>query len=513
MRLSARWLDGLTLAGFILVAFVLFIWRSDALPLQYWDESRIANNALEAAMAGHWLVPTDHGWVDRWETKPPLLPWAMAAFMKAGFAPLWAVRAPSIVAALATLGLVWGALRIDLKDRLAGAVAVALVLSANVFVGLHGARTGDYEVPESALILAYVLCLWKAADDPARPGWLFAAGGCIVAAAMIKGVAGLIPLPGCAVFMLADRRRFAALAGDWRTWLAGAATIGLIAGYYLSREAYDPGYLKAVFANELGSRLLAVNEGHGEGPFFYLGVLFRGFLPGLLLLPLAAVSVFHGEARRRDLALISLAGGGCLILVLSIAQTKLFHYVIPAIPLLAVAAAIGVADAARRLAAHPARARIVLGGVAVLCAAGLARTILLSLTFYSPMPFRMRDGAFLAALHKAGERAPVTVVDDELWLLPYGGPPGRRYSQIIDFYATLYRADWPIGQAQIGWRLATPSSAITCSPAALAWLRGAYDFSLARRGDGCVLLRLRAPRNSASPTPSSSPNGGPVRSS
>jgi 4-amino-4-deoxy-L-arabinose transferase-like glycosyltransferase len=496
-------IDLITVAGFLLVAFVLLIYRSDALPLQIWDESRIANNALEAAMDGHWLVPTDHGYIDHWNTKPPLLPWLMAAGMRVGLPALWAVRLPSIAAAVITGGLIWAALRIALKDRLAAAIGLSLLFGSILYVGLHGSRNGDYESLESLFILGYVLSFWAASDVPARTNWLFAAAACIVGAVMTKGVAGLLPLPGCAVFLLADRRRFLSLLGDWRAWFCALGAIAAILGYYLSREAYDPGYLKAVYASELGGRFAAVSEEHFEGPLFYIGELAKGFLPGAMLLPFVAVSIFRGERRRRDLALLCVAGCVSLLAVLTAASTKLFHYVIPAVPLLCLAAAIGVSDTLRILAtSHPARGRRLAIGVGALCATGLGMTIFLSQALFARSFPEIQDGAYLADLHRAGERAPVTVVDERLLALPGGGPPGRRYSQIIDFYARLYRADWPIAQSQEGWPLATPSLAITCTSTVFAWLGASHDLRVVRRGDGCVLVRLAAPRGRPAPTPS-----------
>ena len=57
--------------------------RYDAVPLQLWDESRNANNALELALSARglsgWRAPTFGGAPDHWNTKPPLLIWLMAA--------------------------------------------------------------------------------------------------------------------------------------------------------------------------------------------------------------------------------------------------------------------------------------------------------------------------------------------------------------------------------------------------------------------------------------------------
>ena len=164
--------DFVAVGGLLLLIFTLLIFRSDALPMQLWDESRNASNALEAALDGHWLAPTYHGAVDHWNTKPPLLTWLIAALMKTGVAPLWALRLPNIAAAVATCGLVWGTLRFSLRDRVAAAIGGVLLVTSTLYVGPHATRTGDFDGLESLFVLGYVLCFWAGFKDPARPNWL-----------------------------------------------------------------------------------------------------------------------------------------------------------------------------------------------------------------------------------------------------------------------------------------------------------------------------------------------------
>ena len=102
-----RW-DALCLGALLLLWFSLLVLHYSSLPLQTWDEARNANNALEIARSGHWLVPSYEGIPDHWNTKPPLMIWQMSALMRLGLPPLLAVRLPTMLAALATVGAVWG---------------------------------------------------------------------------------------------------------------------------------------------------------------------------------------------------------------------------------------------------------------------------------------------------------------------------------------------------------------------------------------------------------------------
>lgn len=505
--------DGFALAGLGLLLFVLLVYRSNILPLMYWDESRIANNALEAARDGHWLAPYYHGAVDHWNTKPPLLVWAMAGLLKVGLPPLWAVRLPNILAAATTCGLAWSTLRFGLKDALAAIVCGALILCSSLYVGFHGTRTGDFDGLETLFVLGYVLSFWAAFADPPRPSWLIAAAACIFAAVLTKGVAGAIPLPGCALLLLSDRARFVALIKDKRTWICGFAAVALCIGYYLSRETYDPGYVRAVLFNELGGRFLAVSDGHSGGPLFYLEALFHGFEPGLVLLPLAALPLFGAHRPRRDLTLVTLVSGMVALMVLSWSKTKLFWYETPTIPLFSVAAAIGVSDALHYFATRdPARGRRAAVVLVILCVAGGAGTVWAEYACYANrqwtdgLPSQTRDGTFLAYLHGKGVTAPVTVVDDRFFKgTEFGGaPPDRYYNQVVDFYARFYRGQWRIDQLAPGGTLRPASMAMACSPAALAWITGRYSLAIVSRGHGCVLGRVGAelpPSGAGAPTP------------
>ncbi|HEY2177281.1 MAG TPA: glycosyltransferase family 39 protein [Caulobacteraceae bacterium] len=487
--------DLIAVVGFLLLC-ALLIYESDVLPLQYWDESRNANNALGAAMDGRWLAPVYFGFVDHWNTKPPLLIWMMAGFLKAGLPALWAIRLPSILAALATCGLVWAALRLSLKDPIAAAIGNGLLLTSALYVGVHGVLTGDYDGLESLFIVGYVLSFWRVADNPVRPNWLFAAALCIAGAVLTKGIAGTLPLPGCAIILVSDFRRLRALVGDWRTWACGLFVVLLPLGYYLSREAYDPGYLTAVVNGELGGRFLTANEGHVEAPQFYIVALSQGFGAGLLLSPLAFAPLLGAYGRRRDLVVLCLASCVALLVVLTLSRTKLFQYAIPVVPLLAIAVAIGVSDVSRLLAKIDAsqsrRTRlspILLCGTALLCAEAAVKTAHPHSLLRALDSYKERDGAFLARLHQMGVRSPVTVVEEGFWPFP-SGPPGRRSSQIIDFYATLYRAEWTIGQSKMGQTLPTGSLAATCSSKVSAWLRTTYNTTTVDNYDGCMLDRL-----------------------
>jgi len=346
-----RW-DALCLGALLLLWFSLLVLHYSSLPLQTWDEARNANNALEIARSGHWLVPSYEGIPDHWNTKPPLMIWQMSALMRLGLPPLLAVRLPTMLAALATVGAVWGVCRYALRDRAAAAIAGFLLLSSLYYTNIHVARTGDYDVPLSFVTLCYVLAFWVSVErrDTIRISWFAISAGGLVLAVMTKGIAGGFALPGLFVFSLVSGR-LVLLLNNIRVWLLAIVALTLCLGYYGSREAYDPGYLQAIWDNELSSFQKTL-EGHAEGLLYYIRYLLNSFEPGVLFMSLAVLPVLGSDDRRRSMAVLCLSCAATLLAVITAAQTKLYWYLTPSIPFLAIAAGLGVSDGLRWIKAR-----------------------------------------------------------------------------------------------------------------------------------------------------------------
>lgn len=343
----APWVvDVLCIGAVVIAALFALLWNYQGLPLQYWDESRNANNALEMARGSGWLVPTYAGVADHWNTKPPLLIWLMAGLMKLDLPPLLAVRLPSAVAAAATLIMVWAAVRYGLRDKLAALIAVALLLSSRGYTGIHGAHTGDYDTLLALFTTGYVLSVWQALTHQGqrKTAWMFSAGICLVLAVMTKGPAGTFGLIGLFLFVLLTTQLLGILK-DWRWWLTALGACSISATYYLTRETYDPGYLHSVWMNELGGRYSETNEAHYQGAWFYLRELCKQFVPGCLFLLLLKFPLSGADIARKRLTQITFFSAVGMLILLSSAQTQLYWYLIPVLPLLAIAAAIALVDA------------------------------------------------------------------------------------------------------------------------------------------------------------------------
>lgn len=306
-----------------------------------------------------WSLVTTYGFEpDLWNTKPPLLIWLMTGSM-ALFGPSeWAIRLPSAIAAMATLLILILFVRRMTGSLATGLTAGTFLLLSPGFFGEGGARTGDYDALLLFFTTAYLQLLFLAVHDRRPRLTAFLLSGLMIGgAAMTKTAAGLIPGAGVAAYLLLTRRwpRLFENAGGYALMAVAAAAPLLL--FYAAREAASPGYLSAVVHNDLFGRFGDRVTGGPTSPWLYARELASGWFfagPFLLAAPLA---LRYLRGKSRALMLYSLCTAGMTILVYSAASTRLLHYVLPAFPALAAAAALALRCLAHKFVAAPLRSR------------------------------------------------------------------------------------------------------------------------------------------------------------
>jgi 4-amino-4-deoxy-L-arabinose transferase-like glycosyltransferase len=497
----------------VLIALAVLFFRNSAVPLQVWDESRNANNAMEMSRNGHLLVTYFQGAPDHWNTKPPLLIWAMDLFLHLDLPPLLAVRMPSILAATVTVLLVFFFCRNWLADRFAGLIAGLALLSAPLFVGWHAGRTGDFDSFVTLFTLVYALAFWRYLEEQgrARTQWIAVAGLAVALSVLTKGVGGLLALPGLFLYAL-FRGKVVKLLLDWRLWLTLLGIAVICGGYYDLRDHFDPGYLQAVWRNEFTGRYMSVNESHQGGLLYYFWTLAFKFEPGFILLPLAVIPFFQSDRRRRSAVLLCLVMAGALFAVLTKSQTKLFWYIIPVTPFLALAVGIGLSDAVAWLRVREKTLPVLLGpraayaAIAVVFGAGI-----LGAVYYYQIGVERkladiyeggRYGPLLEQIRQRGLARHLLIVDYGEQTSMVGDISGQfdNYNPSPYFYAL---AEAPRGmQVDIqppGTALTPGSWVLTCDPRSYAWLANHYQISVALQPNRwCEAGRAMGPKSGPS---------------
>lgn len=330
------------LLWFALVLFALMFGLGRP-PFQIWDEGRILINTLEMAQSGQWMATTFEGKPEFWNTKPLLLHWLQWASASLFGWNEWGLRLPSAASALGVVLLILGISKGILGSYRYGFAAGLVLIVLPGYVGLHASRTADYDALLSLGTTGAFLSLWLAAERDSRYlllTWFF-----LTLAVLTKGIAGLLIAPGLACIALLRFRAIPWLQTRW-FWLGFVFFVFVILAYYLGRDSLQPGYLEAVWNNELGGRFAQTNEGHDHPWYYYLGVLVRhvGFGGGFLLLFGVVLAVKAESDRVRLAARDALIAALFLGVVLSSSQSKLDWYLVPMHPLLALAAGLGWAD-------------------------------------------------------------------------------------------------------------------------------------------------------------------------
>jgi 4-amino-4-deoxy-L-arabinose transferase-like glycosyltransferase len=443
---SWKGLDGphaaLCVSGCVIAACALFlVAHLSSYPIELWDESRSAVNAIEMYQSGTSLVTTYEFHPDLWNTKPPLLIWLMAWSMRLFGPSEWALRLPSAAAAVATLAVVMGFTWRLTRSIPTTVLACMLLFASPGFFGYHAAATGDYDALLCFFTTAYVCLLFFILHRRRPKPWRILIAGALVAAAVLtKGVAGLLPGVGIAVYLVATRRWSRPFLSPWYL-VSGIAVVLVAVSFFGLRELAGRGYLAAVMSNDLGGRYFRTIGKHSGALWYYV---FRagGFKfsagPLVFLAPFGLIVASRSRVRLGLLYSLCIVVG--LLITLSLGATKLPWYLIPAYPFQAISLAIAtqlfIRKAAKEARWSSLRVRAIQIGVLVL-AFFLAlswRVIIFQHDYHRDEPQAKYDALF-ESLSRQGIHD-VTIVDAGV-----SNTEGLvNYSPQLRFYALLWSA-------------------------------------------------------------------------
>jgi len=325
--------ENLAAVVLVIIIAVPFFLHLDKLPVRIWDEARLAMNAYEMNMNGNFLVTRFEGNPDMWNTKPPLVIWLQVFCIRIfGFTEM-SLRLPVAMAGFLTCVLLICFSKKYWNNYLPGIVASLVLVTANGYIHIHASRTGDYDTPLTFFTTFFLLSFFLHAETKEKV-YLHLAFAAIVLAVFTKSIQGLIFLPAIALYLV--------LSGNFksvvltRSFLLDAIISFMVIGsYYLLREHYNPGYVKAVWENELGGRYFETLEQNAFSKTYYLEQLYYFLFPLWFWFVPAGVllGLLSDWKDKRFVFFISLAAI-IYTLFISLSETKLEWYTVPLFPLL-----------------------------------------------------------------------------------------------------------------------------------------------------------------------------------
>jgi 4-amino-4-deoxy-L-arabinose transferase-like glycosyltransferase len=343
LRLSRIWL-ALVLLAFCLPLFV----DLGAADLET-DEAIYSFGVDRILETGDWLVPKSSPTEDGpFLEKPPLKFWMVALPIDLGLLPHDEFGLRFVDAVAASIAFVYVfALGSLLAGPVCGAVAVLVLFVHTPLLFVHGLRTNNME---ASLVLSYCagvfhVLRWAQVDDAARRRrHAVAATLALVLGFMTKFVAVLfLPLILGLVVVLAARTR-ARLIGDRRVWTACLILfVALCAPWFV--------YASVRFGSELWATILGqhvirrmtayLDPSHLHPWNYYLLEMWKEFSENGVQWLIAAglATLLVQSVRRRWLeGAVVLLWGAIPLAIISAATSKVYHYVYPFLPPLALAA-------------------------------------------------------------------------------------------------------------------------------------------------------------------------------
>lgn len=340
-----------------LMAVPLFGYLSH-LPIQLWDEARLANTTVEMLHSHNWLIPSYGFHPDMWSTKPPMAIWLQALSVKVFGINEMAVRLPSAIAAAVLVFGIYFFCAWQLKRRLLGFIIAAVLLCTAGYVTIHVARTADYDALLITFITFAALSFFTFLHKGTWP-LLYAAFLFLALGVLTKGIAALLIIPAFPLYALYEGKFFSLLR-DPHTYFSLSLFLVVALGYYFFREHYNPGYIQAVWVNELGGRFEEAKEHNGGGGLYYLVYLFKhGYSFWLLPAGIGAIIVFAiNDKLLKGFGIFACIMTACHHAVIAMSATKLYWYAAPEYPFLAVLAGLCIYVAYQYLFVQaPARLR------------------------------------------------------------------------------------------------------------------------------------------------------------
>lgn len=342
----------------LLLACLLAVWFGYELGMRaLWspDEGRYAEIPREMVASGDYLTPRLNG--VKYFEKPPLMYWMTAASIRAFGLSEWSLR--SGIALFAILGCMTVYV---LGRRLYGpgtGLAAAAVLALSPLYDLLGGVL-SLDMPVSVWITVALTAFLLGVREPPgarRRAWLYAFYAAMALAVLTKGLIGIV-LPLLVI------GAWIAVLGEWHLLREIRLVSGLglafaiAAPWHIVVSQANPEFAHFYFIHEHLERYLTTQHDRYLPAWYFVPVLVMGFFPWCALLPQALREARPGlwrERRRRREQWFLLLWAALPFAFFSLSDSKLFPYVLPVLPPLALLVGPSIVRACERSAA-PARA-------------------------------------------------------------------------------------------------------------------------------------------------------------
>jgi 4-amino-4-deoxy-L-arabinose transferase-like glycosyltransferase len=307
------------------------------------DEGRYSEIAREMAASNDFVTPRLNGL--KYFEKPPLQYWATAISFKLLGESEFSAR---LYTALCGLGCVLLMAYVGWKvfDTETGLLSALVLLSAPYFAGMTEVVTLDMGLTFwMTLTIASFMLAQVSPESVTRRNWLWMAWAGMAGAVLSKGLIGIV-FPAAALFLYCVvQRNFRPLLK--LEWLVGLVIFfGLAAPWFALVSVQNPEFPEFFFIHEHFQRFLTTTHRREQAWWFFLPILFGGFLPWAVTLIPAMWSGWQRPGQHANSTVISdgnifrplrfvLIYSVFIFLFFSRSGSKLTAYILPFFPVMA----------------------------------------------------------------------------------------------------------------------------------------------------------------------------------
>jgi 4-amino-4-deoxy-L-arabinose transferase-like glycosyltransferase len=303
------------------------------------DEPRFARSAVEMINSGKYLIPTFNA--ELWADKPVLTYWAQALAIKLFGPNAFACRFFSAIGAAITCFFVFviGKRLFDSKTAL---LAMCILATSVMMLAIGTLATAD-AVTIPFTLGAMTLFIYGASSGM-RPYQVILIGVALGLGILAKGPIGLMPLPVIAVYLLLNRKNLNIRKYILQVAAASAIGFGVFAIWAIPVNMATGGeFLRVFVGHHVIDRALTPFEHHGGNMllylFYYIPIVTAGFFPWTMFLPGAISALWAGRLAGPAGRALLLAWIIPIFIIMSLAATKLPHYILFIWPALSLASA------------------------------------------------------------------------------------------------------------------------------------------------------------------------------
>ena len=314
-------------------------------PIRHWDESLFGLRALHMYSTGDYMSNFDlyEGLMDHRNTKLPFTTWIQVLFMKIVGINVIALRLPIALIFVATIGYIFRYTHKHLSTYAIGIMFAVLLLCSPGIVREHILLTGDQDLPFICYLMIMVISYHQYLQH-GKSKYLIAFGLTITAALLTKNLFAGAFLPGLFIYTILIGKLKSILTNK-NVWLMILSVIMVYSGVIFYLNYQYPGFVDRMWGYELMGRYTDAKDGHkGDFSFFFTEIAFNGFKWYFWLVPISLLALLSKDINRNtSQLLICLASVFfSFLLLISFAETKLYWYVTPIIPIGAMMIAISL---------------------------------------------------------------------------------------------------------------------------------------------------------------------------